>query len=129
MSYLNLPNLHFKRQFKTNVATANNDVRHYNMDEFMPLDSLSREEGGQGFWNPRGTNDFMLNDVYVTSVCYQDGRCVASKSDDHICGIEIRGKMTNRSRIWQVFLERKEQQERCLQELSYSQGLQECTYI
>ena len=96
MSYLDLPNLHFKGQFKTNVATANNDIRHYNIDEFMPLEPLTREEEGQGFWNPKGTNVFMLNDVYVTSVCYQNGRCVASKSDDHICGTEIRGKDNNR---------------------------------
>ena len=92
MSYLHFPHLHFNGIFWANVATINNNVKDFDIEKFMSHDALRVDHGGKGMWNPKGTNDFLFKDTYVTNVCYANGKCVSDKKKDILCGKKVMGK-------------------------------------
>eukprot|EP00795_Rhopilema_esculentum_P016980 gene16980-8483_t len=83
------PRLHFSGTFISDVATVNNQIVNYDTESFLPHHSLSKFEGGNGGYNPLGTNYFMLKDVFVKKVCYENSRCTSEKAKDAVIGLPL----------------------------------------
>ena len=74
------------------MATANNAPANFDNENFFGYDQLSNNYGGNGQWNPEGTNDFMLIDCHVTSACPAIGECTESSQKDTVCGTPVKGR-------------------------------------
>eukprot|EP00794_Sanderia_malayensis_P011133 gene11133-12304_t len=81
-SVLDYPRIHFSGRYIVNAATVNNIYDNYNTDEFLDHHALPNNEGGKGGWNPYGTNDFLLQNVTIRTVCYKDGMCTGNRLKD-----------------------------------------------
>jgi hypothetical protein len=83
MSYLAPPRLTFSGLFEADVNTVNNDVRHFDISTFEPRFQTVQETNPDGsikiyngWWNPRGSNDFRLSQCVVTGAVGSDGAVV-----------------------------------------------------
>lgn len=88
---MHLPRINFGGRFKANVATGNNPPSNFDDENFFNYDRYGLFEGGKNQWNPEGTNDFILRDCYVTSVCHIDSKCTEERSEDRMCGSVVTG--------------------------------------
>ena len=88
------PRLHFSGTFISDIATVNNKIVNYDTESFLPHHSLSKYEGGNGGYNPLGTNYFMLKDVFVKKVCYINSRCTSERSKDAVIGVALQGRLS-----------------------------------
>ena len=87
------PRLHFSGNFIADVTTVNNRIENFDVSSFASHHALNDWNGGNGGYNPPGTNGFMLKDVTVKRVCYKEGTCTQAVADDGIIGQNIRGKL------------------------------------
>ncbi|KAI0559097.1 Ferritin-like protein [Gracilaria domingensis] len=64
-----LPRLNFSGRFFCDVSTVNNDVRHFDVNNFRPNYQIPEDESNtNGQWNPEGTGTFSLTNCNVVSV-------------------------------------------------------------
>ncbi len=83
MSYLRSPRLHFVGRFQADTSTVNNDVRHFNEQQFreefqQPMEIENQEiVKYNGYWNPEGTGAWRLLGCKVTSAVL-DGQLLAA---------------------------------------------------
>ncbi|NSL87302.1 hypothetical protein [Chitinophaga solisilvae] len=89
MSYLNSLRLVFSGDFQADVATANNDVRHFDNDNFQARFQLPGENNVNGAYNPDGGSSFLLQHTYVQQVSYPDGRVLTNTADDIVIGTAV----------------------------------------
>ena len=90
------PRLHFSGSFIADVATVNNRIENFDVSSFVSHRALNDWNGGNGGYNPPGTNGFMLKDVTVKRVCYKEGKCSQDVADDSIIGRNVQGKLNLR---------------------------------
>ena len=92
MSFLNPVRLAFAGTFQADVATVNNDVRHFDNASFQPrYQDLQSGRTLNGWWNPNGSSAFRLIDCRVTGVWYADGTSTAVPAEDPAVGMWIGG--------------------------------------
>lgn len=89
MSYLNSLRLVFSGDFQADVATANNDVRHFDNDNFQARFQLPGDNNVNGAFNPNGGSTFLLQHTYVQQVSYPDGRVLTTPADDLVIGTAV----------------------------------------
>jgi hypothetical protein len=96
VTYLRSPRLHFMGRFQADTSTVNNDVRHFDEDQFRDEFQKPMEIENQkivkynGYWNPEGTGAWRLLGCKVTSAVL-DGQILAGKQDDPVIGMLIGG--------------------------------------
>lgn len=83
MTYLNPLRLHFAGKFQASPSTVNNDVVHYDVASFKAsYRERSTPSAWNGWWNPRGANDWRFLGCTVTAAFLADGSPAAA--DDTI---------------------------------------------
>ena len=65
-SYLDLPKIHLNGYFRTNAATGNNERHAFNH-------SINVRAGILKNWNYIGTNEFSIQNTFVTGVTTSNG--------------------------------------------------------
>ena len=70
----------------------------------MPHHILEKQEGGKGSWNPKGTNDFLLSNCKVASICYENETCTVSHRQDPAIGETVQGKISSSSFLFCLFI-------------------------
>jgi hypothetical protein len=96
VSYLDLPRIHFAGRFQADVSTVNNDVRHFDSDqfcgEFQKLMEIKDETivYYHGYWNPQGSGAWRLLGCKVTSAVL-DGQVFDRPEDDPVVGLVVGG--------------------------------------
>src|SRR5690554_5378583 len=91
MSYLNNLRMVFSGRFQSDVSTVNNDVRHFDVDKFVPEYQEYGKGAINGWWNPCGSGAFRLIDCRVTQVGYQDGTTTSDPAKDPVIGMLLGG--------------------------------------
>ncbi|MEI8593882.1 hypothetical protein [Photobacterium sp. Hal280] len=91
MSYLNNLRMVFSGRFQSDVSTVNNDVRHFDVDKFVPEYQEYGPGATNGWWNPCGSGAFRLIDCRVTQVGYQDGTTTSNPAKDPVIGMLLGG--------------------------------------
>ncbi|RBL90354.1 hypothetical protein [Chitinophaga flava] len=94
MSYLHLPRIIFTGDFQADVATVNNDVRHFDNETFEKRFQFPREESSDinnGAWNPEGSNNFKLLNCQIIQGTLPDERVVNNQTDDILIGASVNG--------------------------------------
>ncbi len=82
MSYLNDPKIIFTGDFKSDVSTVNNDVRHYDNSSFQKrfqLPSVGKVQNG--WWNPEGGANFTFLNCTVKKGFLPNGQIFDDKQD------------------------------------------------
>ncbi len=96
MSYLGFPRIHFAGRFQADVSTVNNDVRHFDVDQFRSDFQQPMEVKNEtivdfnGYWNPEGSGAFRLLNCKITSAVL-DGRVCTRPKDDPVIGLVVVG--------------------------------------
>ena len=68
MSYLSNTRLHFSGYFQSDVSTVNNDVRHFDSENFLPrYQKMKTDKLMNGWWNPEGGAAFRFVQCQITS--------------------------------------------------------------
>ena len=95
MSYLGSPRIHFAGRFQADTSTVNNDVRHFDSEqfcaEFQDLMEIKDETivYYHGYWNPQGSGAGLLGCKVTGAVL--DGQVFDRPEDDPVVGLFIGG--------------------------------------
>lgn len=90
MSYLSDTRLHFSGYFQSDVSTVNNDVRHFDSENFLPnYQKMKTPEQMNGWWNPEGGAAFRFVQCQITSGVLNGQRITNSSADPAIGKILI----------------------------------------
>jgi hypothetical protein len=96
VSYLRSPRIHFAGRFQADTSTVNNDVRHFDSDqfcgEFQNLMEIKDESivYYHGYWNPQGSGAWRLLGCKVTRAVL-DGQVFDRPEDDPVVGLIVGG--------------------------------------
>lgn len=73
MSYLSIPRVHYSGSFIASPSTVNNDITHFDNDNFKPEYQQPQQPGHpNGWWNPLGDHRFTFK-CAITALHYADG--------------------------------------------------------
>jgi len=93
------PRLHFSGNFICDPATVNNDIKNFDITSFVSHHALPSSQGGRGLYSPSGTNSFLLKDVSVRSICYDNQTCTDDRKADLVVGKEIKDNARSMAKI------------------------------
>lgn len=89
MSFLGNLRLIFSGRFQADVSTVNNDVRHFDSQNFRPsYQEFETSEAANGWWNPPGSGAFRLINCRVRSAYHEDG---SEATHDRVLGLRVGG--------------------------------------
>ena len=86
-SYIMLPRIHFAGKVQIDSATLNNVFSNFDINTFATVDYEETNEN----WNPYGSSEFRLVDVFVTRVCHEDGSCSYQSHVDPVAEAPVKG--------------------------------------
>ena len=86
-----LPRIHFAGKVQIDSATLNNVFSNFDTKTFASVDNEITNEN----WNPYGSSEFRLVDVFVTRVCYEDRLCSYQSHDDPVAEAPVKGIRKN----------------------------------
>ena len=90
MSYLHPVRLHFSGRFRADVSTVNNDLSHFDNDDFDPSFQTPGDGDSNGQWQPAGTGAWRLIDCSVKRACRDDGTAAATAAEDSAVDLSVR---------------------------------------
>ena len=119
MSYLDTPRIHFAGRFQADTSTVNNDVRHFDSDQFResfqePMQVIDQKiVKYNGYWNPEGTGAWRMLGCKVTGAVLGDTTfttpdqdpvigCIIGGSNDRVAGklVDLDPQQQMVSQIW-----------------------------
>ncbi|CAB4029601.1 Hypothetical predicted protein, partial [Paramuricea clavata] len=86
-SYIMFPRINFAGKVQIDSATLNNVFDNFDINTFAPANKKITQEN----WNPSGSSNFRLVDVFVKRVCHKEGLCVYIKHNDRLIAAPITG--------------------------------------
>ena len=90
MSYLHPVRLHFSGRFRADVSTVNNDLSHFDNDDFDPSFQTPGDGDSNGQWQPAGTGAWRLIDCSVKRACRDDGTVASTAAEDSAVDLLVR---------------------------------------
>jgi hypothetical protein len=81
------PRINFAGKVQIDSATLNNVFDNFDINTFAPANKKITQEN----WNPSGSSNFRLVDVFVKRVCHKEGLCVYIKHNDRLIAAPITG--------------------------------------
>ena len=81
------PRINFAGKVQIDSATLNNVFDNFDINTFAPANKKITPEN----WNPSGSSNFRLVDVFVKRVCHKEGLCVYIKHNDRLIAAPITG--------------------------------------